>query len=303
MTDAVSRTVVAVVLIGLVSGCGGGSTETVTVTKRRTATVTKTVTKTVTEAAPSTADEATNLVVTPKVRHLVRLAVIQGKSPTEAKQIEGPLEGMYYGEYRGVRYALASFDRPLTGTTDEPSLYVQLPHQPWFMWVTEVGNGPIEEAQVIPCPLRKVWHFGCAEEAPSSEGSQGYPEFNGALGSVDEIEEFDQFIREHEGERVRVSVTFPNRGTFRTDDEKGSTRSFLLGDVACEPFETTFCEHRYWYRILGVRSNDYETVFGWGSVGDAGNGYFLRGIYVVAGWGTGTGGIQWRALQAKHSSS
>jgi hypothetical protein len=162
MTGAVSRTVVAVILVGLVSGCGGGSTETVTVTKRRTVTVTKTVT----EAAPSTAEEAMNLVVTREVRHLVRLEAIEGESPTEAKQTEGPLKGMYYGEYRGVRYALASFDRPLTGTTDEPSLYVQLPHQPWFMWVTEVGGGPIEEAQVIPCPLRKVWDIGCAEETP-----------------------------------------------------------------------------------------------------------------------------------------
>jgi hypothetical protein len=164
MTGAVARMVVAVILVGLVSGCGGGSTETVTLTKQRTVTMTKTVT--VTEAAPNTADEAMNLAVTPEVRHLVRLAAIEGESPKEAKQTEGPLEGMYYGEYRGVRYALASFDRPLTGTTDEPSLYVQLPHQPWFMWVTEVGGGPIEEAQVIPCPLRKVWDIGCAEETP-----------------------------------------------------------------------------------------------------------------------------------------
>lgn len=157
MTGAVSRKVVAVMLVGLVSGCGAGSTETVTVTKRPV---------TVTEAASNTADEAKNLVVTPRVRHLVRLAAISGQSPTEAKQTKGPLKGMYYGEYRGVRYALATFDRPLTGTTDEPSLYVQLPNQRWFMWVTEVGYGPIEEARVIPCPLRKVWDIGCAEETP-----------------------------------------------------------------------------------------------------------------------------------------
>jgi hypothetical protein len=168
MTGAVSRKVVAVMLVGLVTGCGVGSTETVTVTERRTVTVTEAApsTVTVTEAAPSTADEAMNLVVTPEVRRLVRLEATSGRSRTEARQIEGPLEGMYYGEYRGVRYALAAFDRPATGTTNEPSLYVQLPHQPWFMWVTEVGTGPLEEAQVIPCPLRKVWDIGCAEETP-----------------------------------------------------------------------------------------------------------------------------------------
>jgi hypothetical protein len=170
MTSSVSRKIVAVTLVGLVSGCGTGSNETATVIEVRTETQMVTVdgqrTVTVTETAPSTADEARNLVVTPEVRRLVRLGAISGMSPTQAKQTEGPLEGMYYGEYRGVRYALASFDRATTGTTNEPSLYVQLPHQPWFIWVTEVGNGPIEEAQVIPCPLRQVWDIGCAEETP-----------------------------------------------------------------------------------------------------------------------------------------
>lgn len=144
----------------VVAGCGAGSSETVTVT-RHGHRVVRTRTVTVTETS-TTPDVATNLTVTPRVRHLVYLAAVAGMTPADRKQTKGPLPGMYYGEYRGVRYALASMSFPLTGTTDQPSLYVQLPNQPWFLWVTEVGGSPIDQAAVIPCPLRQVWNIGCA---------------------------------------------------------------------------------------------------------------------------------------------
>ena len=144
----------------VVAGCGAGTSETVTVTKHGHRVVrTRTVTVTETSTIP---DVATNLTVTPRVRYLVHLAAVEGMTTADRKQTKGPLPGMYYGEYRGVRYALATVSFPLTGTTDQPSLYVQLPNQPWFLWVTEVGAGPIDQAAVIPCPLREVWNIGCA---------------------------------------------------------------------------------------------------------------------------------------------
>jgi hypothetical protein len=162
------RFVLAVsVLVGigvLVSACGAGQTETVTVTKRHVVKQTRTVT--VTETQPSTAGAATanNLTVTPDVRQAVRNAVISGEDRSLAKKTKGPLPGsMYYGEYQGVHYAVAAFDMPYTGTTDQPTLFVQLPNVPWFMPVTDLGGSPLDEAAAIPCPLRQVWDIGCAE--------------------------------------------------------------------------------------------------------------------------------------------
>jgi len=129
------------------------------------------------------------------------------------------------------------------------------------------------------------------------------PEFKGDVGSTDEIAEFDKFITEHTHERVRVSVTFPNQATIQTTRDEGSVRTFVLGDLACKPARES-CEKRYWYRVLRMRSDDRETVFGWGDLGgDAGNGWFLRGTYFVSGSGTGTGGTQWRAIQAVRDGS
>jgi hypothetical protein len=144
------------------AGCGAGSTETVTVTKHRHRVVT-TRTVTATESASSAEPTATNLVVTPDVRALVRKAMLANSEPSQAANIKGPLKGMYYGQYEGVRYAVAAFDLPYVGTTDQPTLFVQLPDQPYFVPMGEVGGAPLDEATNIPCPLRTVWNVGCAE--------------------------------------------------------------------------------------------------------------------------------------------
>ena len=127
--------------------------------------------------------------------------------------------------------------------------------------------------------------------------STGLPEFEGAASSTDEIAEFDEFITEHTGKRVHVSVTFPNGATIRTGKE-GSVSEFVLGDLACDP-NREICEHKYWYRVFGMRKNDFETVFGWVGGGD---GWLLQGTYFVAS-GVGTGGIQFRSLQAVRDGS
>jgi hypothetical protein len=97
-------------------------------------------------------------------RDSLRLAAISGLPSQQAKQTKGPLPGsVYYGEYQGIRYALAAFDFPLTGTTDQRRLFVQLPGIPYWVDVTNVGDSP-SSATAIPCPLRELWGFGCTKQ-------------------------------------------------------------------------------------------------------------------------------------------
>jgi hypothetical protein len=126
--------------------------------------------------------------------------------------------------------------------------------------------------------------------------SEGLPEFKGAAGSIDEIDEFDEFIRDHTGERARVRVTFPDNTTIRVGKESSSEEAFAVGDVRCDPAKVV-CEHKYWYRAVGLRKNDIETGFFWV---DAGDGWLLQGTYFLSS-GTGTGGIQWRTLKAVYT--
>jgi hypothetical protein len=127
--------------------------------------------------------------------------------------------------------------------------------------------------------------------------SKGPAKFEKAAGSIDEIAEFDGFITENTGKRVHLSVTFPNNATIRVGKESPSANEFVVGDVRCDPAKVDFCEHRYGYRVFGLRKNDSEALFGWI---DGGDGWLLRGAYFVNS-GVGTGGIQWRALQAVHN--
>ena len=140
------------------AGCGGGHSSTSTVT------VTNTVTETVTTPTPS-GGSATNLVATPSVRHALRLEFVSGSTPTEARKTKGPLKGsVYYGEYRDIRYALAAFDVPLVGTTDQPTLFVQLPGTSYWRVLSDTG-GALASDRAIPCPLRKAWGFGCSPQS------------------------------------------------------------------------------------------------------------------------------------------
>ena len=128
-------------------GGGSGSAQTVTVTV----------------TAPS--GKAVNLVVTDEIRHSLRLAAISRLPTQQAKQTKGPLPGsVYYGEYGGIKYALAKFDFPITGTTNQPDLFVQFPGVGFWVRLTDVGQVPLSAATPIPCPLRKVWGFGCTEQ-------------------------------------------------------------------------------------------------------------------------------------------
>jgi len=155
----------------LVAACGGGNesggASTVTVTERTTVTSSSgTTPSSQAEGTPTASDvqEATNLAVTDEIRHSLWLAFVGDATSPEAKATKGPLPGsVYYGEYQGIRYATAVFDVPGVGTTDQPTLFVQLPGTTWLS-VTEIGNQPAEAVRAIPCPLRKIWDFGCAEE-------------------------------------------------------------------------------------------------------------------------------------------
>jgi hypothetical protein len=105
---------------------------------------------------------ATNLVVTPRVRIQLRSAVTNGDTAAEAAKVKGPLPGRtYYAEYQGYRYALATFSFPVTGTQDQPLLFVQLPGIPYLVAVSDTGGDP-GQMSAIPCAVRKVWNLGCS---------------------------------------------------------------------------------------------------------------------------------------------
>jgi hypothetical protein len=121
------------------------------------ASVTETVTTT-----PGSAGEtsATNLVVTPRVQ--LRSAVTNGDTSVEAAKVKGPLPGRtYYAAYQGYRYALATFSFPVTGTQDQPLLFVQLRGIPYLVEVSDTGGDP-GHMSAIPCAVRKVWNLGCS---------------------------------------------------------------------------------------------------------------------------------------------
>ena len=125
------RTCSTVCVVALLAGgCGvGASTSTVTLTKKTVKVVTgRSVTETVTTTSGSAGEtSATNLVVTPRVRIQLRSAVTDGDTAAEAAKVKGPLPSRtYYAEYQGYRYALATFSFPVTGTQDQPLLFVQL---------------------------------------------------------------------------------------------------------------------------------------------------------------------------------
>lgn len=157
----------SIVCVGalLAGGCGvGASTSTVTVTKKTVKVVTSgSVTETVTTTSGSAGDtSATNLVVTPRVRIQLRSAVTNGDTAAEAATVKGPLPGRtYYAEYQGYRYALATFSFPVTGTQDQPLLFVQLPGIPYLVAVSDTGGDP-GQMSAIPCAVRKVWNLGCS---------------------------------------------------------------------------------------------------------------------------------------------
>lgn len=148
----------------LAGGCGvGASTSTVTVKKTVKVVTGASATETVTTTAGSTGEtSATNLVITPRVRIQLRSAVTDGKTRAEAAKIKGPLPGRtYYADYRGYRYALATFSFPVVGTQDQPLLFVQLPGIPYLVDVSDTGGEP-GQMSAIPCPVRQVWNLGCS---------------------------------------------------------------------------------------------------------------------------------------------
>src|SRR3954447_20912271 len=149
------------------SGCGGSGGDTVTSVKTVTKAPTGTQRKAPTDAQSTGSTQvAKNLVATPEIKHQLLLAWADPK-------VKGPLPGTtYLGQYGDIRYALATFDLPIVGTTDQPELLIQEPGKPWAL-VKEVGGDPPSDVRAIPCPLRKVWGFGCAEAdttAPTTAG-------------------------------------------------------------------------------------------------------------------------------------
>lgn len=128
--------------------------------------------------------------------------------------------------------------------------------------------------------------------------AEGPPTFESDLGSTQDVASFDKFVREHDNERVRLSLRISSDVVGEADDS-GKERGFVLGNIACDPSREA-CLDRYHYRLVNLRRSDLETTFGWGGPEQ---GYVLRGTYFVAGHGIGTGGIVWRTLQAVSSGS
>jgi hypothetical protein len=161
-----AATALCLLACGACAGGGGsGSAQTVTVTQPTTGGGETGSAETVTVTVTASSGKAANLVVTDDVRHSLRLAAVADLGSRQARQTKGPLPGsVYYGEYRGIKYALAAFDFPLTGTTDQPLLLVQLPGVTYWVVVTDVGGSPLSEARAIPCPIREVWGLGCTEQ-------------------------------------------------------------------------------------------------------------------------------------------
>jgi hypothetical protein len=124
----------------------------------------------------------------------------------------------------------------------------------------------------------------------------GIPTFERTIATIQDVREFDEFIIEHSQQRARVSVTFPVRELIGDVDDDGPERSFVLGNHGCDP-GLEECGDRFSYRLLGMREDDIENVFGWGG---AETGNFLRGSYFIGGFGMQMG-IQWRAMQVVRS--
>lgn len=98
-----------------------------------------------------------NLVATPAVKAALRAAFLKTHSTLAPAKVRGPLKGhTYYGRYRGVEYAVATFSIARLGTTDQPEIFRRVPPQAW----KDRGDTGGEVCPPwVPLPLLKLWGF------------------------------------------------------------------------------------------------------------------------------------------------
>jgi hypothetical protein len=119
----------------------------------------------------STQAQSTNLTIPPSVRrHLHDVLASVRESDLNHEHIVQALPGtVYYARFNGDYYALAAFDVPKRGTTDQPSLFAKYGSDPW----TYLGNnlGDIATVGALPCPVRDGWGHTCTTPAPTTPTS------------------------------------------------------------------------------------------------------------------------------------
>jgi hypothetical protein len=152
--------VAAAVLLG-VAGCADDASQ---------GTVTDRVTKTVTVTEPPTSAPPTSTTRKPAVAE--NLVIRDGlrevwRSLRPNPNMQGPLPGRsYYASYENTYWGIAFFEYP--GVGDYPSLFVKRPGSGRWQYEAELTGDPISAFTFIPCPVRRVWGFGC-DEAPVGE--------------------------------------------------------------------------------------------------------------------------------------
>jgi hypothetical protein len=115
-------------------------------------------------ALPSGPPRAVNLVATQSVKAALRAVYLRGTKPADAAKVHGPLPGsVYYGRVGEHYYALATFDSPPAGTTDQPEGFDRIGNGPW----RDLGDGfgdytckGLHHTTVPPLVLlRDVWYL------------------------------------------------------------------------------------------------------------------------------------------------
>lgn len=129
---------------------------------------TETVTVTVAEK-PDSAEEATtgsapatgapkNLMVTSAIRERLRASFAEYLDEVEASRIEGPLPGsIYYGEYRGSKFAVAEFRTD----SERKTAFFAEQQGSGLHYLPDIGGKPAD-LNTVPCPLRRTWGFRCS---------------------------------------------------------------------------------------------------------------------------------------------
>lgn len=112
--------------------------------------------------------ESTNLPIPSAVRsHLRDVLASLRESKVNGEQIGQALPGsVYYARFNGDYYALASFDLPQRGTTDQPSLFAKYGRDPWVYLGNQLGD--IATVGALPCPVRNGWSYTCTTPASTA---------------------------------------------------------------------------------------------------------------------------------------
>jgi hypothetical protein len=119
-------------------------------------------------------------------------------------------------------------------------------------------------------------------------------EFARRVDDLDDARDFDMFVADHVGDRIRLDVMFATAsGVIGDVDADGPDRSFVLGDHQCDPTAGTDCNATS-YQLSALGEERAADRFG--PADDQGAGYQLRGTYLVTGSGV-RAGLYWASLQ------